>query len=43
VKVPGTAHVQWLGDKAMTREAEWISYKEWWYRRKFQVPPQLRR
>jgi beta-mannosidase len=39
VQVPGTAHVQWLGSQmAMTREAEWISYKEWWYRRKFQVP-----
>jgi beta-mannosidase len=39
VKVPGTVHVEWLGAaKSMTREAEWISYKEWWYRRKFQVP-----
>ena len=34
VQVPGTVHIQWLGaEKAMTREAEWISYKEWWYRR----------
>ena len=39
VQVPGTVHVQWLGVvKAMTREAEWISYKEWWYRKKVRVP-----
>ncbi len=39
VQVPGTVHVQWLGaDQAMTRDAEWVSYKEWWYRKKFRVP-----
>ncbi len=39
VQVPGTVHVQWLGaEKAMTREAEWISYKEWWYRKKIRIP-----
>ncbi|WP_321473818.1 sugar-binding domain-containing protein [uncultured Paludibaculum sp.] len=39
VKVPGTAHVQWLeSSKIYTREAEWISLKEWWYRRSFTVP-----
>lgn len=39
VHLPGTAHVQWLGAaKAMTREAEWVSYKEWWYRKRFRIP-----
>jgi len=39
VKVPGDAHVQWLEPvKIYTRDAEWISSKEWWYRRQF-VPP----
>ena len=39
VKVPGTAHVQWLDpSKIYTRDAEWISSKEWWYRKAFQPP-----
>jgi beta-mannosidase len=39
VKVPGTVHVQWLGAaQSMTREAEWVSYKEWWFRRKVRIP-----
>jgi beta-mannosidase len=39
VKVPGTAHVQWLEPaKIYTREAEWISAKEWWYRKTFTPP-----
>lgn len=39
VRVPGSAHVQWLGpERAMTREGEWISTKEWWYRRSFRLP-----
>jgi beta-mannosidase len=39
VKVPGTAHVQWLDPaKLYTREAEWVSEKEWWYRRTFRTP-----
>lgn len=39
VKVPGSVHLQWLdAAKVYTREAEWISNKEWWYRRKFTVP-----
>ncbi len=39
VKVPGTAHVQWLEEKQLySREAEWVSYKEWWYRRSFRLP-----
>lgn len=39
VRVPGTAHVQWLpAAKIYTREAEWVSRKEWWYRRQFEAP-----
>lgn len=39
VRVPGTAHVQWLDAKQIySREAEWISGKEWWYRREFTLP-----
>ena len=41
VNVPGTAHTQLLeSPRYFTREAEWISQKEWWYRRSFSVPPQ---
>lgn len=40
VQVPGTVHTQILeSPKFYTREAEWISEKEWWYRRKFAVNP----
>ncbi|MEO6725259.1 MAG: sugar-binding domain-containing protein, partial [Blastocatellia bacterium] len=40
VQVPGTVHTQILeGTKVYSREAEWISEKEWWYRRKFSVVP----
>lgn len=40
VQVPGTVHTQILeAPKFYTREAEWISEKEWWYRRKFTVNP----
>jgi len=39
VKVPGSVHTQWLDPaKVFAREAEWISYREWWYRRSFRVP-----
>ncbi len=39
VKVPGSAHVQWLKPSQIyTREAEWVSEKEWWYRKRFVVP-----
>jgi beta-mannosidase len=39
VNVPGTVHTQLLeAPKYYTREAEWISEKEWWYRRTFRVP-----
>ncbi|MEJ5368532.1 MAG: sugar-binding domain-containing protein [Bryobacteraceae bacterium] len=39
VRVPGTVHVQWLpADQIYTRAAEWISRKEWWYRRDFEAP-----
>jgi beta-mannosidase len=40
VQVPGTVHTQVLdASKIYTREAEWISTKEWWYRRKLAVSP----
>ncbi len=39
VKVPGSAQTQWLDpSKIYSRDAEWVSYKEWWYRRSFTVP-----
>lgn len=39
VRVPGTVHVQWLPEgQIYTRAAEWISGKEWWYRRQFEAP-----
>ena len=39
VKVPGTVHTQILETpKFFTREADWISAKEWWYRRAFRSP-----
>lgn len=39
VKVPGSAHIQWLAPAQIySRAAEWVSAKEWWYRRSFQVP-----
>ncbi len=39
VQVPGTVHVQWLDpSKIYSREAEWLSGKEWWYRRTFRLP-----
>ena len=43
VQVPGTVHTQVLAaPKNFTREAEWISEREWWYRRSFNVPPAAR-
>jgi beta-mannosidase len=39
VRVPGAAHVQWLAPAQIyTRAAEWVSSKEWWYRRVFSMP-----
>jgi beta-mannosidase len=39
VQVPGSVHTQILKYPAYyTREAEWISFKEWWYRKSFRVP-----
>lgn len=39
VKVPGTVHTQWLeASKIYSHEAEWLSSKEWWYRRTVQAP-----
>lgn len=43
VRVPGTVHVQWLEPQQIyTRAAEWISAKEWWYRRRFRLPETFR-
>lgn len=40
VRIPGSAHTQILEpEKIHTREAEWISTKEWWYRRRIDGPP----
>jgi beta-mannosidase len=39
VKVPGSAHLQWLpAAQIYNREASWVSSKEWWYKRTFTVP-----
>jgi beta-mannosidase len=39
VKVPGSAHTQWLNPSQIYNpDAVWISSKEWWYRRAFTVP-----
>ena len=39
VSVPGSAHTQFLDpSKIHTREAEWVSAKEWWYRRSLSRP-----
>ncbi len=39
VKVPGSAHTQWLPPSDIySPKATWISCKEWWYRRTFEVP-----
>ena len=39
VQVPGSVHTQILKYPAYyTHEAEWISFKEWWYRKSFRVP-----
>jgi len=39
VKVPGSVHTQWLDpSKIYTPDATWLSYKEWWYRRNFDLP-----
>lgn len=39
VRVPGTAHVQWLPEAQWyTREAAWVSRKMWWYKRRIAIP-----
>ncbi len=39
VQVPGSAQTQWLpAAQLYTRAAEWVSAKEWWYRRAFRAP-----
>ncbi|MFN7932525.1 MAG: glycoside hydrolase family 2 TIM barrel-domain containing protein [Bryobacteraceae bacterium] len=42
-KVPGSVHHQWLRpDQIYTREAEWLSRKEWWYQRTVTIPETFR-
>ncbi len=42
VKVPGSAHLQWLPkEQIYSSEAAWVSRKEWWYRKRFTVPGEL--
>src|SRR5262249_57840007 len=39
VPVPGSVHTQILkSPDYFSHAAEWISFKEWWYRKKFSVP-----
>ncbi len=39
VQVPGSAHLQWLpAAQIYSREAAWVSYQEWWYKRTFELP-----
>ena len=43
VQVPGSVHTQILKYPAYyTHEAEWISFKEWWYRKSFRVPATMK-
>lgn len=43
VQVPGSVHTQILEHpRYYTREAEWISQKEWWYRRSFRLPAAMK-
>ena len=43
VQVPGSVHTQILKYPAYyTHQAEWISFKEWWYRKSFRVPVSMK-
>ena len=43
VQVPGSVHTQILKYPAYyTHDAEWISFKEWWYRRHFRLPASMK-
>jgi beta-mannosidase len=43
VQVPGSVHTQILKYPAYySHEAEWISFKEWWYRKSFRVPASMK-
>jgi len=42
VQVPGSVHTQLLKYPAYySHDAEWISFKEWWYRKHFLVPTSM--
>ena len=43
VQVPGSVHTQIMKYPAyFTPDAEWISFKEWWYRKRFRVPESMK-
>ena len=43
VQTPGSVHTQILKyPDYYTHEAEWISFKEWWYRKRFRVPASMK-
>ena len=43
VQVPGSVHTKLLKYPAYySHEAEWISFKEWWYRKHFRVPAAMK-
>ncbi|HEY7543585.1 MAG TPA: sugar-binding domain-containing protein, partial [Blastocatellia bacterium] len=43
VRVPGSVHTQILKyPDYFTRKAEWISFREWWYRKTFRAPASLK-
>ncbi|MDQ3651167.1 MAG: beta galactosidase jelly roll domain-containing protein [Acidobacteriota bacterium] len=43
VEVPGSVHTQILNyPDYFSRAAEWISFKEWWYRKSFRVPAAMK-
>jgi hypothetical protein len=43
VQVPGAVHTQILKYPAYySHEAEWISFKEWWYRKRFSMPAAMK-
>lgn len=42
VQVPGSVHPQWLKpEQIYTHDAEWLSRKQWWYRKRFTPPKQF--
>ncbi|MBA3973245.1 MAG: hypothetical protein C0504_03380 [Candidatus Solibacter sp.] len=43
VQVPGSVHLQWLPkDQIYSRDAAWVSRKEWWYKTTLRVPSSMK-